>query len=69
MKENQKKLVEQLLHQVSNSPGPPARRMIARNLATLFTVGDTFLLFDSVNKCNDILKIKDDSPSFLPTKL
>lgn len=69
IKENQKKLVEQLLHQVSNSPGPPARRLIAKNLATLFNVGDTFLLFDTVNQCNDILKNKDDSPSFLPTKL
>jgi len=38
-------------------------------LATLFSVGDTFMLFDTVNACNDILKNKDDSPSYLPTKL
>ncbi|XP_014295577.1 HEAT repeat-containing protein 5B isoform X2 [Microplitis demolitor] len=65
----QQKLVEQLCRHMQNAPGPPTRRLIARCLATLFSVGDTFLLFDTVNKCNDILKNKDDSPSFLPTKL
>ncbi|XP_049845033.1 HEAT repeat-containing protein 5B isoform X1 [Schistocerca gregaria] len=65
----QKKLVEQLTQHIQESPGPPTRKLIARCLATLFSVGDTFLLFDTVNKCNDILKNKDDSPSFLPTKL
>ncbi|XP_043481713.1 HEAT repeat-containing protein 5B isoform X4 [Leptopilina heterotoma] len=65
----QQKLVEQLTKHMQGAPGPPTRRLIARCLATLFSVGDTFLLFDTVNKCNDILKNKDDSPSFLPTKL
>lgn len=65
----QKKLVEQLTTHLQNSPGPPTRKLIARCMATLFSVGDTFLLFETVNKCNDILKNKDDSPSFLPTKL
>lgn len=65
----QKKLVAQLLDIIQDSPGPPTRRLVARCLATLFSVGDTFLLFDTVNKCNDILKNKDDSPSFLQTKL
>ncbi|XP_037925116.1 HEAT repeat-containing protein 5B isoform X5 [Hermetia illucens] len=65
----QKKLVEQLTQHIQGSPGPPTRKLIANCLATLFSVGDTFLLFDTVNTCNDILKNKDDSPSFLPTKL
>lgn len=65
----QKKLVEQLTQHVQECPGPPTRKLIGRCLATLFSVGDTFLLFDTVNKCNDILKNKDDSPSFLPTRL
>lgn len=69
IKECQKKLVEQLTTHLHNSPGAPTRRLIARCMATLFSVGDTFLLFETVNKCNDILKNKDDSPSFLPTKL
>lgn len=65
----QKKLVEQLTTHIQGSPGPPTRKLLASCLSTLFSVGDTFLLFDTVNKCNDILKNKDDSPSFLPTKL
>lgn len=65
----QKKLVEQLTTHIHGSPGPPTRKLIAQCLATLFSVGDTFLLFDTVNKCNDILKNKDDSPSYLPTRL
>lgn len=69
IRECQKKLVEQLTTHLQNSPGPPTRKLIARCMATLFSVGDTFLLFETVNKCNDFLKNKDDSPSFLPTKL
>ena len=38
-------------------------------MATVFSIGDTFLLFDTINKCNDILKSKDDSPSYLPCRL
>jgi len=69
VKDIQKDLVEQLLKQIHNSPGPPVRRLIGSCLANLFNIGDAFLLFDTVNTCNDILKNKDDSPSFLPTKL
>ncbi|XP_035216852.1 HEAT repeat-containing protein 5B-like isoform X2 [Stegodyphus dumicola] len=65
----QKKLVEQLFKQINESPGPPTRKLIGRCLATLFNVGDASLLFDTINKCNDIVRNKDDSPSFLPVKL
>ncbi|XP_060805849.1 HEAT repeat-containing protein 5B [Amyelois transitella] len=69
IKSCQQKLVAQLVNLLRESLGPPARRLLARCLATLFSVGDTFLLFDTVNKCNDIIKVKDDSPSYLPTRL
>ncbi|XP_048732912.2 HEAT repeat-containing protein 5B-like isoform X5 [Ostrea edulis] len=69
IKEKQKQLVSQLTSQISESPGPPTRKLLARNLATIFSVGDTFDLFDTLNKCNDIIKNRDDSPSYLPTKL
>ncbi|KAK7086919.1 HEAT repeat-containing protein 5B [Halocaridina rubra] len=65
----QKQLVDQLVAQMYESPGPPTRKLVARCLATLFSVGDTFLLFETINKCNDVLKNKDDSPSYLPTRL
>ena len=38
-------------------------------MATLFSVGDTFLLFDTINKINDLLKSRDDSPTYLPCRL
>ncbi|KAM8704571.1 hypothetical protein ACLKA7_009082 [Drosophila subpalustris] len=69
IKTGQKKLVQQLTERIQGAPGPPMRKLIASALATLFSVGDTFMLFDTVNACNDILKNKDDSPSYLPTKL
>ncbi|XP_050534619.1 HEAT repeat-containing protein 5B isoform X3 [Daktulosphaira vitifoliae] len=69
IKDYQKKLVEQLTNLIQENPGPPTRILIAKCLSTLFNVGDTFLLFDTVNKCNDILRVKDDSLAFLATKL
>ncbi|XP_070179925.1 HEAT repeat-containing protein 5B-like isoform X2 [Littorina saxatilis] len=69
IKGSQKTLVEQLTAQISESPGPPTRKLLARCLAQLFSVGDTFALFETINKCNDIIRNKDDSPSYLPTRL
>lgn len=65
----QNKLVEQLTTRMQSPHGPPTRNLIARCLATLFSVGDTFLLFDTVNKCNDILKLRDNTPRYVSTKL
>ncbi|KAI8487602.1 HEAT repeat-containing protein 5B, partial [Branchiostoma belcheri] len=69
VKEHQKKLVEQLNAQMHCSPGPPTRKLLGKCLANLYSVGDTFSLFETVNNCVDILKNKDDSPSYLPTRL
>ncbi|CAG0924450.1 unnamed protein product, partial [Notodromas monacha] len=69
IKECQELLYSQLMKQIHECPGPPMRKLIARCLATLFTVGDTYKLFECINKLNDVLRSKDDSPSFLPTKL
>uniref|UniRef100_UPI00398F8C3B HEAT repeat-containing protein 5A isoform X3 n=1 Tax=Pristiophorus japonicus TaxID=55135 RepID=UPI00398F8C3B len=69
IKEKQKKLVEQLTVLLESSPGPPARKLIAKNLALLYSIGDTFSVYQTIDKCNDIIRSKDDSPSYLPTKL
>lgn len=69
VKDSQQRLVAQLTKQVDDGPGPPTRALLARCLASLFAVGDASHLFETVNKCNDVVKNKDDSPSFLPTKL
>jgi len=69
IKESQEKLIAQLTGQISENPGPPIRKLLARCLATIFSVGDAFSLFETINKCNDMIRNKDDSPSYLPTKL
>ncbi|XP_053315726.1 HEAT repeat-containing protein 5B [Spea bombifrons] len=69
IKENQKKLVEQLTGLISSSPGPPTRKLLAKNLATLYSIGDTFTVFQTLDKCNEMIKSKDDTAAYLPTKL
>ncbi|XP_023347268.1 HEAT repeat-containing protein 5B [Eurytemora carolleeae] len=70
VKTSQNKIVEQLMNLVQQgSPGPPVRELLAVCLSTLFSVGDTYLLFETINKCNDILKSKDDSPTYLASRL
>ncbi|PIK54390.1 putative HEAT repeat-containing protein 5B, partial [Apostichopus japonicus] len=69
IKQSQETLVKQLNHQISQSPGPPTRKLLGRCLANLYSIGDTYKLFETVNLCNDIIKSRDDSPSFLPSKL
>ncbi|XP_023083112.1 HEAT repeat-containing protein 5A isoform X2 [Piliocolobus tephrosceles] len=69
VKEKQKTLVEQLLSLLNNSPGPPTRKLLAKNLAILYSIGDTFSVYEAIDKCNDLIRSKDDSPSYLPTKL
>lgn len=69
IKNSQQKIVEQMTQQITAGPGPPTRHLLGRCLATIFSVGDTFALFSTINACNDILKSRDDSPSHLPTRL
>ncbi|XP_068088233.1 HEAT repeat-containing protein 5B isoform X2 [Hyperolius riggenbachi] len=69
IKENQKKLVEQLTGLISSSPGPPTRKLLAKNLATLYSIGDTYSVFQTLDKCNEMIKSKDDTAVYLPTKL
>ncbi|XP_033625996.1 HEAT repeat-containing protein 5B-like [Asterias rubens] len=69
IKGSQKKLIQQLTSQISESPGPPTRALLGKCIGTLFSVGDSFDIIETSNFCNDIIKNKDDSPSFLPTRL
>ncbi|XP_049994757.1 HEAT repeat-containing protein 5A isoform X3 [Alexandromys fortis] len=69
VREKQKALVEQLLSLLNSSPGPPTRKLLAQNLAIVYSIGDTFSVYETIDKCNDLIRSKDDSPSYLPTKL
>ncbi|XP_022085919.1 HEAT repeat-containing protein 5B-like [Acanthaster planci] len=69
LKGSQKKLVAQLTNQITESPGPPTRALLGKCIGTVFSVGDSFDLLETSYFCNDIIKNKDDSPSFLPSRL
>ncbi|XP_052001078.1 HEAT repeat-containing protein 5A isoform X2 [Xyrauchen texanus] len=69
VKQNQKQLVEQLTRVLTSSPGPPTRWLLAHCLALVFRLGDSLTCSLTVDLCNDIIRSKDDSPSFLPTRL
>lgn len=69
IKQIQRRLVEQLSNILIGSPGPPARILLAQCLALLFHLGDPLPCSLLVDKCNDIIRSKDDSPSALPSRL
>lgn len=69
MKSIQSQLVQQLLSRLTTINGPPIRYLLARCLARIYLIGDSSTFGDTLNLCNDTLKIKDDSPSQLPVKL
>uniref|UniRef100_A0A667YKR9 HEAT repeat-containing protein 5A n=1 Tax=Myripristis murdjan TaxID=586833 RepID=A0A667YKR9_9TELE len=69
IKQNQRRLVDQLSSVLIGSPGPPTRWVLAHCLALLYRLGDPVPASLLVERCNDIIRSKDDSPSGLPTRL
>ncbi|VDK18613.1 unnamed protein product [Anisakis simplex] len=69
IKSVQKQLVDQLISRILTGPGPPTRVLLAKCIAQIYSIGDTYNLFETINFCNDVLKGRDDSPSQLPVKL
>ncbi|XP_031697686.1 HEAT repeat-containing protein 5A-like [Anarrhichthys ocellatus] len=69
VRHNQRRLTEQLSGVLIGSPGPPTRRLLAHCLALLYRLGDPFTASLLVDRCNDIIRSRDDSPSGLPTRL
>lgn len=69
IKQNQRHLIDQLSAVLIGSPGPPTRWLLAHCLALLYRLGDPIPSSLLVERCNDIIRSKDDSPSGLPTRL
>uniref|UniRef100_A0A915D0I2 HEAT repeat-containing protein 5B n=1 Tax=Ditylenchus dipsaci TaxID=166011 RepID=A0A915D0I2_9BILA len=69
IKNCQQKLVEQLTFRISTGPGPPTRILLAKCIAQVFAIADTYDLFQTINICNDALKAKEDSGTPLQVKL
>ncbi|KAL3969204.1 growth factor receptor-bound protein 10 [Sarotherodon galilaeus] len=69
IRQNQRCLVDQLWEILINSPSRPTRWVLAHCLAVLYRLGDPIPSSLMVERCNDIIRSKDDSPSALPTRL
>ncbi|XP_074517821.1 HEAT repeat-containing protein 5A [Sebastes fasciatus] len=69
IKHNQRRLADQLWSVLTGSPGPPTRWLLAHCLALLYRLGDPVASSLLVDRCNDIIRSRDDSPSGLPTRL
>nr|XP_020510294.1 HEAT repeat-containing protein 5A isoform X2 [Labrus bergylta] len=69
VKHNQRRLIDQLSGILIGSPGPPTRWLLAHCLALLYRLGDPVPASLMVDRCNDIIRSRDDSPSGLPTRL
>ncbi|TKS86123.1 HEAT repeat-containing protein 5A [Collichthys lucidus] len=69
IKHNQRRLIDQMSDILIGLPGPPTRWLLAHCLALLYRLGDPVPSSLLVERCNDIIRSKDDSPSGLPTRL
>lgn len=65
----QPKIVSTLLKILEINCSPATRQQLAKCFATIYNVGTTLGLFDTVNKCLDIIKNRDDSTAYLAIKL
>ena len=59
IKKIQPKIINQLFGLFNAFPGPPIRHLIARNISTLFSIGDILALHQTIEKCNDMIRSKE----------
>lgn len=69
LKSKQKQLIGQLQAELLGSLGPPLRTALGQSLVAVYAVGDTFSLTDTVGKCCEVIKAKEDIAAFLINKL
>ena len=51
------------MQRVLTGPGPPTRSLLARCIAQIFTIAESYDLNETLNACNDALRARDDSHS------
>lgn len=70
LKNVQKELQQQLESRLHTVIGPPTRKLIARCIGRVYALtGDIVSLNNLLNSCNDTLKVKDESPRQVQSKL
>ena len=63
LKSKHKELVRQLCSQLQASLGSPLRSCLARVFVALYEAGETFSMHETVGKCCDIVRSKEEGPS------
>ena len=63
LKARHKALLGQLQLQLTASLGPPLRTCLAQALVALYEAGDTLSLHDTIGRCCDVVKTKEDKDS------
>ena len=61
MKKNQQTLVIQLHKLLTKSLPPSLRSLLSSSYVSLYYAGDSSSLFETINKCNDVVKSKDET--------
>lgn len=59
LKSKQAAILAQLHGLFNIFPGPPNRQLIAKNIATLYSLGDCLGVYQTVDKCNELLRSKE----------
>jgi len=59
IKQIQPKITAQLFSLFNAFPGPPIRHLIARNLSTIYSIGDIISLHQTIKNCTDMIRSKE----------
>ncbi len=69
LKSKQKSLVAQLQALLGNGLGPPLCRSLGKAFVALYGAGETMSMHDTIGKCCEVLKGKEDSSNTGANKL
>ena len=61
----QPKLALALQELLKADHGPPVRRLLGNALVAVYTTGDSYLLYDTITVCLDLIKLKTDNSTVL----
>jgi hypothetical protein len=59
IKSKQVTILDQMIGLFGSFPGPPIRHLIAKNIATLYSLGDCLTLYQTIDHCNEMLKSRE----------
>lgn len=69
LKKIQPKVTLNLQERLKAGHGPPNRRLLSNAFAVIYLNGDSYTMYDTISICLDLLKTKNDSPSYTNVRL